>query len=530
MGISLMSSNYECAVCALICTSQNDLQAHHEIQHKSVKYSYICELCGKTSRSIQGYLAHHIQIHQLNKKQVYDEFHLKSTDLCCICGASTKWAPPRINKWGYDNYCPIHRKERTLLLRQETCRNKYGVDNVRQNHSVDSKIKDTCLNKYGTTNVQELDWVKAKIKDTCLNKYGTTNVQELDWVKAKTRDTNQKLYGVDNGSQSLITKESMAILGDRTRLSAHYDTALSCTQMAGDLDVSVSTVCNYMQQHDIPYSTKSAEEESIATYLDTLDVEYIRSDRKQIGPQELDFYIPRYELAIEYNGVYWHSELRGKKSSYHLSKTRACSRQGIQLLHIFSTDNIPLWRSVISNKLGICERIYARKCRFSEISSQEADRFCQSNHLQGRFSAKYNYGLYYQEELISVMTFSKSRYNFLAEFEMIRYCCKVGVQVIGGASKLLKNSLLISVLSYANRRWSDGSLYRALGFRLHSETRPNYFYTSDYKSLSSRLKFQKHKLTDLSTFDANLSEWENMKLQGYDRIWDCGNLLYVLST
>ena len=64
-----------------------------------------------------------------------------------------------------------------------------------------------------------------------------------------------------------------------------------------------------------------------------------------------------------------------------------------------------------------------------------------------------------------------------------------------------------------------------LGFIFKGVTSSNYHYfnNNDTMSLYSRMKFQKHKLSNLlESFDVKLTEWENMTNNGYNRIWDCG--------
>ena len=130
------------------------------------------------------------------------------------------------------------------------------------------------------------------------------------------------------------------------------------------------------------------------------------------------------------------------------------------------------------------------------------------------------------------MTFGKCRFNKKYEWELLRFCNKLGYHIPGGASKLLtyfeRTYKPKSLISYADRRWSQGKLYRALGFNLDHVSEPNYWYFNNIFSLESRIKYQKHKLKDiLEKFDPNLTEVENMIMNGYHRIFDCGNLVFV---
>jgi hypothetical protein len=234
--------------------------------------------------------------------------------------------------------------------------------------------------------------------------------------------------------------------------------------------------------------------------------------------------------------VYWHSELAGKDRYYHLNKTEKCEKQGIQLLHIFETDWMfkkEIIKSIIKSKLGLNERIFARKCEITQIPSKTARVFIEENHRQGKDNSKIYWGLIHNEELVSVMSFSVPRYNKKNDWELVRFCNKKGLNVVGGASRLLKGFRREnpgSIVSYADRRYSDGGLYKALGFELKVNSQPNYFYFKKPSfELYSRIKFQKHKLEGiLENYDSGMTEWQNMKFNGWNRIWDCGNLVFSM--
>ena len=267
--------------------------------------------------------------------------------------------------------------------------------------------------------------------------------------------------------------------------------------------------------------------------IDEFDIDFIENDRSILNGKEIDLLYDN--IGIEVNGLYWHSDKYLPKY-YHLDKTKLAESKGIQLLHFWDTevkDKKELVVSMIDSKLGLTEnKIYARKCIIKEVSFKDAKTFLYENHLQGSGAiGKIRLGLYYNDNLVSIMTFSKPRFNKNYDYELIRFCNIIDTNVIGGASKLLKHFKSIysgSIISYANRRFSNGKLYETLGFKLINETEPNYMYYKGNETLS-RNQCQKHKLKDiLKDFDNNLSEHENMLNNGYHRVYDCGNLVYVL--
>jgi hypothetical protein len=186
--------------------------------------------------------------------------------------------------------------------------------------------------------------------------------------------------------------------------------------------------------------------------------------------------------------------------------------------------------SIINNKIGLSEKIYARECIIKEIDYSDSSVFLDNNHMQGNCNSSIKIGLYYNNELVSVMTFRKHRKY---DWEIARFANKINNSVVGGASKLLKyferKYHPKSILSYANRRWSCGNLYEALGFDFIKNTPPNYFYFKVNENvLYPREMFLKHKLKSiLKIYDENLSELENMFGNEYRIIYDSGNKKYI---
>lgn len=290
------------------------------------------------------------------------------------------------------------------------------------------------------------------------------------------------------------------------------------------------------------FPIRSKKQYEIYEWLNQFNVNCIFNDRQLIKPKELDILTETF--AIEYDSLMFHSSgksnwgaLDNESHANHISKLISVESKGIQLFRIFSNEwhsKQNIWKSVILSKLNLTNRIYARKTVVRQVSSNEAVLFENDNHLQGSGISSIRLGLEYNGQLVSLMTFGKSRFNKNYEYELIRFCSLINTTVVGGASKLLKyfeNTYKPkSLISYANRRWSQGNLYEKLGFEKIRETKPNYFYFKggDNSVLESRNKYQKHKLSGLlEHFDSSLSETENMFNNGYRKIYDCGNLVFV---
>lgn len=265
------------------------------------------------------------------------------------------------------------------------------------------------------------------------------------------------------------------------------------------------------------------------------DTWIIRNDRIILEGKELDIVLPDLGIALEYNGNYYHSDDRGKDNLYHLDKFNRVSSFGYRLIYI--TDEEWLVKSEITKSrlcalLGLNNKIFARKCSLEEISFKECAEFCIKNHIQGEAKTSINLGLFLEGDLVAIMSFSKSRYSKEYQYELVRYCSKLNINIIGGASKLLKyfekTYLPESIGSYSDRRWNTGGLYTKLMFNFIHNSPPNYRYFKSGKTYS-RQQFMKHKLKYLfpEIYSEEKTEKEIMIEAGYYRVYDCGNSLFI---
>lgn len=426
-------------------------------------------------------------------------------------------------------------------------------------------LKQTNLKKYGCEWSFQSKNNIDKSKQTMLNKYGCEYAQQNKDIKNKSYKTMQERYGVIVSSQSFELSQKIK----KTRYETEYKKFLEnkfviplfsiddyikygnlflykwkCLQcgteflsMRNEVWFKQGAVKSYARcETCYPYNEpKSQKEKDVQIFLqDVLKQKIDSNNRTIIPPKELDIYIPEKKIAIEFDGLYWHSDELGISKNYHLNKTLECEKHGIQLIHIFENEwkcKQDIVKSRLKNLLGIYDKtVYARKCQVKEVDSKTSKEFQEENHIQGSVNAKVNLGLYFNDELISLMTFGKCRFDKKHEWELLRFCNKLGYHIPGGASKLLKyferNYNPKSLVSYADRRWSQGKVYEKLGFTFSHASAPNYWYWKTMV-LESRVKYQKHKLKNLlEKFDQTKTEIENMRDNGYKRIFDCGNLVY----
>lgn len=288
---------------------------------------------------------------------------------------------------------------------------------------------------------------------------------------------------------------------------------------------------------------KSHGEQEILEFIQSIyHGEILSRSHKLIPPKELDIYLPEYGLAIEYCGLYWHSDKFINPKS-HQNKFFICKERGIRLLTIFEFDwkhNKELVKSTLQFALHKCLiKMNARKLQLKELNKLETKRFFEENHFQGFLSIyPANCKTYALVDLKNIpqiaICFGKPRYRKDIQWEIIRLASKKNVSVRGGVSKLFKEFLKQnnpeSIITYSDLRWGEGKIYLELGFVFEKYIRPNYFYfrNNGESPLYSRVHFQKHKLIKkLKIFDAAKSESANMQANGWLRIFDCGNAVYL---
>lgn len=411
--------------------------------------------------------------------------------------------------------------------------NKYGVDHPSKINGFKEKIKNTKLKRYGNENYVNVD----KCKMTKLKKYGNDKYNNRSSIQKKEfLNIIQKLE-INNISllekiQTLRFKKNNVIHDKKFKMKC-----LSCnTKFKSHLSNGHLPICpTCYPSGKIGDKVKS----EILLFLKSNYDKFIDVNNRTIlsNNKELDFYLPDLNFAIEYDGIIWHSEQYGNKNKhYHLNKTLECQQKNIYLIHIFENEWVhkkSIIKSIILNKLKKNKIHYARNTEIQLVSNTDKESFLIQNHLQGNSNSSINIGLYYKNELIQIMTFSKSRFNNKYEYELTRFCNKINYSVIGGANKLfnyfIKTYSPKSIISYSDMRYFTGKFYTSLKFNYIGTSSPNYFYFkyTDQLNLINRLKFQKHKLKNiLKNFDESISESQNMFNNKYDRIWDCGNKKY----
>ena len=432
---------------------------------------------------------------------------------------------------------------------------KYGVFHVMHLSDTIDKMQATCLAKYGVTHALASDGVKQKVKDTNMIKYGCENALSNAVIKQKVKDTNLIKYGHAYATQNAAiianrihtrltnyyTPETLQKLNDVEWLTAQHASGNAICSIADSLGVSASNLSKYFNKLNIPvlYHSTSTIQKKLIDYYTNLNIIVSVNDRSIIAPKELDLYFVDYKLAIEVNGCYFHSD-KFKSKDYHLEKTQACLDAGITLLQFWDTELNEKWDAIISFincKLKLSSNIvYARQTKIKILSHKEKHAIIENNHLQGDVNSSINLGLVdADDKIVMIATFGKARYA-KCKYELLRLCSLSGLQVVGGASKLLKYFKINYMsnddilLSYSDRRYSTGGVYNCVGFTFIKTSPPSFFYINKAGGYAgSRYQWQKHLLSvKLPNFIEEASASDNMKAHGYHRVWDCGQLVFEM--
>ena len=424
------------------------------------------------------------------------------------------------------------KSEKVKEKARQTCQEKYGTYSYCQTEKFKQQSKETCLQRYGVEYGSQTKEFQEKVKQTSLEKYGCKHWLQNEEIKEKGKQTCLEKWGTSNISTKHIDPEKLKLLNNKDNLLEilkrnNYDLRVC----AEELDVTYDGIKKKIQEFDlwdtIPHNVCYAENE-----LKQLFPHLIKT-RSVIPPQEIDLYDENLKIGIEYNGIYWHST-KFKDKYYHQNKTNLAKQHNVFLYHIFENEwndlrKHPIILSQLNNLFGKNQKIGARKCIIKEIDFNTCCKFLNENHLQGQDHSSIRIGLFYNNELISVMTFCKPRFNKNYEYELSRYCCKLNTSVIGGATKLFKYFLKTynpkNIITYSDCAKTKGNLYKVLGFSFIRQTKPNYLWINNSTAtILSRYQCQKHNLKEF--YNLGNTEFEIMSNRGFYQLFDCGNYVW----
>lgn len=396
---------------------------------------------------------------------------------------------------------------------RQKAKDKYGVDNIFQLDEIKNKIKKTNVEKYGVEYPTQNPEVKEKIKQTNIQKYGVECVFQSDEIKSKIKETSLVKYGVENAVQSRLVKEKMRNTMIQSGHAREYY-GKTMRELSHEIGKPYTTFVKQVRQHGVDFalSTKTKEnglESVIKNILDKHNIQY--KTHIKLNHRMTDFLIEDHKLVLECNGNFWHSDQIIDNKHYHEFKQKAYTDVGYRSL-FFREDEIhyktPIVESIILNQCGMSKRIFARKCTINSVSKSTAKQFFEENHLMGNGGGK-SFGLWLNGELVSCIQIRRKKDS---EYEISRFCNKLGLSLVGGFSRLLKyvenNVKMDSLITFIDLRYGTGHYLSDFGF-------------SKEKTHLSFKWFKSGKIFNRMEFPGN-SGYE----EGCSKLWDCGQAKY----
>lgn len=375
-------------------------------------------------------------------------------------------------------------KAETLEKRRNTCINRFGEDNPLRSEDIKEKVFATNIERYGHKVSIQNPEIRKKADDTLFNKFGVTNPSLVPEFKEKRKQTIQERFGVSNYGELVLSEEVRNLLNNKDKFRKYVlDNKLPTTyDIAESIGCSITTITNRIHEYnleDLVNRSQSHFETEIDRMLNNWNIRHYKTRQIFDNRQEIDFYCPNEMVGFEFNGNWTHCSIN-KDKNYHINKSLEAQEKNIRFIHIYEYEwcnpqKQLILLSLMRGALGLFDkRIYARNCEVREIDTKEYFDFCNKNHTQGYRQARIIYGLFHNDELVQIMSFSHSNKY---EWEIIRECTKINTQVIGGNSKLFKHFVKLhnpnEVFSYCDFNKFNGKGYEKLGMKLIGYTSPD---------------------------------------------------------
>jgi len=441
-----------------------------------------------------------------------------------------------ISKKSRESYSNNLNLPESLKKRSEKFFNKSIIDR----DNIVTKRKNTIIEKYGSID-NFYNYLNYKVKEKSILNHGVNHhMSHPDIIKKRVdsykKGVTDKLIdilpinleyvgrGLNNNEIDSIISIKCLDCGD------NFDINRQLLKFRIDRSDDVCLKCNPI------LCGRSKMKLDVLEFIKLNYTGDIISNTRSVIDNEIDIYLPDLGLAFEFNGLHQHSDLH-KDKYYHINKSNDCLDKDIQLIHIWEDDWVyktNIIKSIILNKIGNSDRIFARKCVIKEVDNKLVRSFLVDNHIQGFVGSKIKLGLFHNDELVSLMTFGSLRkslgYNSKENsYELLRFCNKLNSSVIGGASKLFKHFTksyeVNQVISYSDTSRGVGNLYEKLGFKFSHNSDPNYYWVIN-NIRKHRFNFRKDRLVSLG-YDKEKTEIQIMNELGYYRIFDCGSKKWI---
>jgi hypothetical protein len=431
------------------------------------------------------------------------------------------------------------RKQATLAKYEATCFRRYGVNNAAKSKVIKQKIKNITIEKYGVENISHLQETKDKIIAAHMALGGTSCYLQSEKGREKSKATSQKHYGTDHPMQNPELRKKRDDTTEVTHGVRNPMQSIRIRKKQTDAVMAKYGVGNVSQVPEIKQKKleslhevwkdsqwRSKAEMDIQQWLLSLGVV---TTHAAIDGKEIDIFSEKHKVGIEYNGMYFHSaEKKGKK--YHLEKTETAEAQGVRLIHIWEhwwRDRQPQVKNFLRSVFGLNNVVYARKTEIRVIDNYVAWNFIVHHHIQlPKKSTRLALGVFFQERLIAVATFSNHHRKGDLEIVLDRFCCDEETNIVGGLSKLSKfaaRHFQQPIFTWADRCISQGNGYLKAGWVLVDTLSVDYFYWDPKQQVAISKQSRQKKTVNTPL---GMTEAEHAQLDGLYVMYDCGKQKY----
>ena len=436
----------------------------------------------------------------------------------------------------------------------ETMRQKYGTDWALSNKEIKAKATETMVERYGAPTTLQSEILKEKMQETMRSKYGYNNPMKISKFSERAKCTNLDRYGVENPMQyedfcrsAMKTRiENHGALWTEDMLEKARNTwmdkyGIDNPSHSEEFIAKAKQTC--MNKYGVPYGCLTDEAQKHVNRISKTNLrfgELLKSEGLDIqyefylDGKLYDIYLPECQTLVEIDPTYTHNSCgnhwssTGLKLDYHLNKSEIAAKHGYRCIHIFDWDDV----GKIVDMLKPKRRIYARNCRIFKLNNDVTSEFLNQYHLQGSCRGQLMcLGLLFNDELVQIMTFGKSRYIKHPEVELLRLCTKPGLTVVGGASKLfnffVKTYEVNSVISYCDRSKFSGTVYEKLGMKLVRTTPPQEIWSRESDKVTANLLRQRgYDQLFKTDYGKGTSNDDLMLEHGWLPVYDCGQFVY----
>lgn len=453
---------------------------------------------------------------------------------CVSCGCELKFRERFDDVYG--DFCSQHcintNKIEMNNRIKKTFQKKYGIDYYPNHPDFANKMRSTKKELYGSDNYVNLEKIRATKKELYGNEY-YNNIEKqkttiFERYGAKNFSNTKEFDNIVNNTYKNIYSKINIVAVNKRNVTIFCDKCNSEVQMRKQvmenrfkLKNIICTTCNALGN-----SFRSNGEKKVCSFLDELNIKYKTSFTIPKKKTQVDILIPSHNLGIEFNGLYWHSDVH-RNNNYHLNKTKDCLNNNINLFHIFEDEWVyksEIIKSIIKQKLGLIKiKIKTELCEIRQVSQPDYFKFLNENHIEGQYASLIAYGLYHKNDLVSIVTATIDKLNNLI---IDRFCDKINTNIVGATDKLINYIVnekeIKKVIAESDIRFCNDDIYERLGFNKSATISPRFYYINQTRRYN-KSNFIKSKLVKEGA-DSSKSLKEIMKNKHFHRIYDCGHI------